>query len=365
MKRVVHVNFFSDSLNIEYHQKVYEFDEIEAMMQTAKKIYRKKFETRIYPDAAISLQIMDLINYVSKSAFFKLEFFGADSVVPVDKIIEMFHELFPNFALVNIFTEYSNTVRIYYLELIPLYFDESGSKLMIDVRESAKQQNPMVKQTALAFYFEKELTRYIYELTGSTGESAIEPQLNKVEIDTLRHGDTQAIDLNLDKSAFLDKLALENYHLKLENQTLRETIIAFKSEYSREVPEKEIVRQPIFDYQLLLRTALSLKPAYNYYLKVNKKLDLEASLEKISDFSSERLDAKGLKREVDSIEIDALQQEAEWIDGRVKYVKTFSRQLIAVKILIDDLERLKLIGRYSEIIRKENIRLNALLDMRN
>ena len=59
-----------------------------------------------------------------------------------------------------------------------------------------------------------------------------------------------------------------------------------------------------------------------------------------------------------------LQKEVEWIDARVKLVRNVGRQLIAVKILVNDLERMKVISQYSELIKRENIRLNALLENR-
>ncbi|MBS7577472.1 MULTISPECIES: hypothetical protein [unclassified Enterococcus] len=363
MRRVVHVSFFSNSLNVNYHQKVDETEPLENVKQTAQNIYAHHFDEQAYPNASINLQILELMNAVNQTVFFKVEFLSARSVIAIEKLIEIINQLFLNFAIINIYTEYSSGSRIYYFEILPLYFDASGSRLNIDLKQAISQQNASVKQNALAFYLEKELTRYIYQFTGAK-DSLDDDDFSSSEVDALRRGDTQAISLNLAKSEGFEKLVLENYHLKLELQTVRTTLLAYSADDKHDERLDVMVKQPILEYQMILRSALTLEAAWNYYLKILKKLSLELNPEIKRLFSGQSFEAIEFQKEYEQIDIAMLQKEVEWIDARVKLVRNVGRQLIAVKILAADLERMKVISQYSELIKRENIRLNALLETR-
>ncbi|MCH4169126.1 MAG: hypothetical protein LKF42_07725 [Streptococcaceae bacterium] len=363
MRRVVHVSFFSNSLNVNYHQKVDEIEPIDHIKQTAQKIYACHFDEQTYPNTSINIQILELMNDVNQTSFFKVEFLSARSVLSFEKLVEITNQLFLNFAIINIYTEYSDGTRIYYLEILPLYFDSSGTRLNIDLKHAITQQNPSVKQNALAFYLEKELTRYIYQFTGAK-ESLEDDDFSNSEIDALRRGDTQSIRLNQTTSEGFEKLVLENYHLKLELQTIRATLLAYTADLKEDDRLDVMVKQPILDYQMILRSALTLEPAWRYYLKILKQLSLEINPEIKRLFSTQSFEAVEFQKEYDQIDISMLQKEVEWIDARVKLVRNVGRQLIAVKILVNDLERMKVISQYSELIKRENIRLNALLENR-
>lgn len=364
MRRVVHVSFFSNSLNVSYHQKVDDIDPIETIKQTAHKIYVRHFNKNAYPNTSINIQILELMNDVNQTSFFKIEFLSARSVLTIERLVEIINQLFLNFAIINIYTEYTSGSRIYYLEILPLYFEASGTRLNIDLKNAIRQQNSSVKQNALAFYLEKELTRYIYQFTGAK-DSLEDDDFSSSEVDALRSGDTQAIRSNQTKSEGFEKLVIENYHLKLELQTVRATLLAYTADSKEDDRMDVMIKEPILEYQLILRSALTLEPAWNYYLKILNKLSLEINPEINRLFSGQSFEAIEFKKEYEQIDIVMLQKEVEWIDARVKLVRNVGRQLIAVKILAGDLERMKVISQYSELIKRENIRLNALLETRN
>ncbi|MDR1567144.1 MAG: hypothetical protein LBS33_00435 [Streptococcaceae bacterium] len=361
MKRFVQVTFFADSLNIGYHQKIHEADEVESIKAVAEKIHAEHFAEQFYPAAIINLQVLDLINVVSKTSFFKLEFSGAESVIPLEKVIEIFEQLFHNFAATNVFTEYANQGRVYYLEFIPLAFDTTGSKLLIDLKEAIRQQNHLVKQTALAFYFEKELTRYIYEIN----------QLAEQHFDDLTEdlspflrGEKKHLEIDKEsESELFEKVALENYHLKLEIATLRDTIIAYHATDAQEDKTNDFTKLATIDYQMILRAALLLKPAWQYYLKLSRELSIDVSADGLKELLSHSVARDKLKHGSEKIEIDLLQTEVEWIDARTKLLKRVNRQIVAVKILTSDLERLKQIGVYAMKIQNENKKLKTMLEV--